>query len=171
MSDRTLLTKLKNHDEQAFNEAYLRYFRLLKHIALRILKTNDDADNVVHDTFLKMMDSLDSYTGKGSFVSWLCSITRNEALNLLEKNKRVSPLDETMEIASTEKGPDQQADDALVYEQIQALVTPEELEILSYRLYCELSFKEIASLTGMTTTACAKKYYAILSHIKKKIKL
>jgi hypothetical protein len=48
---------------------------------------------------------------------------------------------------------------------------PEELEILSYRLYCELSFKEIASLTGMTTTACAKKYYAILSHIKKKIKL
>ena len=59
-SERSLIKKLKEHDEEAFDEVYQKYFRLVKHVAYQILPSDMIADDIVQETFFKMYQNIDS---------------------------------------------------------------------------------------------------------------
>jgi RNA polymerase sigma-70 factor (ECF subfamily) len=68
----------------------------LYRLALKMLASSQDAEDVLQNTFLKAMQSLKSFQGRSSLSTWLYRIAVNEALMLLRKQRPEIPLADTL---------------------------------------------------------------------------
>ncbi|HYZ87046.1 MAG TPA: RNA polymerase sigma factor [Bryobacteraceae bacterium] len=91
-----LVEKAKAGDDQAFNELVNRYERRVYRMAKQITQSDEDAEDVLQESFLKAYTHLDSFQGQSKFYTWLVRIAVNEALMKLRKRKsdRTVSLDE-----------------------------------------------------------------------------
>jgi len=79
---------------------YEAYHRQAIGVAVRLLGSMDDAEDVVQDAFLAVWRSLDSYDpARGTVRTWLLSIVRNRALDVL-RSRRAHPMTALNEEAS-----------------------------------------------------------------------
>ncbi|MCU0431019.1 MAG: sigma-70 family RNA polymerase sigma factor [Cytophagaceae bacterium] len=75
---------LKSKDTQAFAYLYDQYGAAIYGIALRILKEEGPAEEVLQDAFLRCWDRFDEYNpNKGRLFTWMLNITRNLAIDVL----------------------------------------------------------------------------------------
>lgn len=92
----------KKGTRSAQKELYDRYVPVLYPIALRYMKTEHEAEDVLIMGFYKIFDKLDTYTGKGNFEGWMKRIIINEALMALRKktNMHLTVVDEAVHLSS-----------------------------------------------------------------------
>jgi len=74
-----------------------RYSRTIHGLIVRIIPSNEDAEELTQDTFLKAFRKLDTFKGDCSFSTWLFRIAYNTAVSATRKKKIIFPfIDETM---------------------------------------------------------------------------
>ena len=102
---KSLIEKLKQKDEEAFEIVYNEYEKLIYYIAFSITRNKENAEEVVQDTFLRMFNSIDNYTDKGKFKEWLTEIARNISKNKVTRDKEKNTIydDEIIGSAKSEK--------------------------------------------------------------------
>ncbi|MDH3243176.1 MAG: sigma-70 family RNA polymerase sigma factor [Saprospiraceae bacterium] len=66
---------------------YDRYAPVLFGICRRYIRQNEDAEDVLLETFYKIYSNIGQYGFKGSFEGWMKRIAINESLMFLRKNK------------------------------------------------------------------------------------
>lgn len=89
MDDLELISQVTHGDQKAFLVLYDRYSSRVYALALRILKDNMLAEEVVQDTFLKIWSRARQYlTERGSLQNWLLTIARRTALDRLRLESR-----------------------------------------------------------------------------------
>ena len=89
--------------EQAFRELYELVSPQLFAILLRILKRKDLAEEALQDALLSVWRNAASYTAeKGAPMTWLVSICRYRALDMLRRSQREVSLDPMLEAAADE---------------------------------------------------------------------
>lgn len=77
-ADKALARRLLRGDEAAFREVFDGFFPKLYRFALARLNGNEDeARDVVQETFCKAFERLDSYRAEASLYGWMCQICRN----------------------------------------------------------------------------------------------
>jgi RNA polymerase sigma-70 factor (ECF subfamily) len=83
-------------DAGAFSELVERYERKIYRLAKHITQNDEDAEDVLQESFMKAYTHLDSFQGDSKFYTWLVRIAVNEALMKLRKRKsdRTVSLDE-----------------------------------------------------------------------------
>lgn len=89
-----LLNRLKTDDtkEHAFKELLAIYKeRLYWHIR-NIVKSHDDADDVLQNTFIKVYRNIHSFNGDSKLYSWMYRIATNESLTHIKQNSKRSQL-------------------------------------------------------------------------------
>ena len=123
--------------------------------ALGIVHDLDRARDVVQDTFIRLYQQDREKVERG-LKTWLFTVCRNRALDVLRKEKRMVELaDEQAErIESGTAGPDTSADwDERVGQVMQALerLSDNQREVIRLKFQQGLSYKEISALTGLTT--------------------
>ena len=74
-------------DARAFSELVERYERKIYRLAKHITQNDEDAEDVLQESFLKAYTHLDSFQGDSKFYTWLVRIAVNEALMKLRKRK------------------------------------------------------------------------------------
>jgi RNA polymerase sigma-70 factor (ECF subfamily) len=67
---------------------YKRWRRYLFAVALSVLKNNQDAEDVLQESFLKVFKNLHTFTDGKSFKAWMAAIVKNTALSHLLLNKK-----------------------------------------------------------------------------------
>ncbi len=94
-----LVTRARTGDASAFNDLVRRYERKIYRLAKNITQNDEDAEDVLQDTFLKAYEHLSGFQGNSKFYTWLVRIAVNEALMKLRKRKtdRTVPLDEPVD--------------------------------------------------------------------------
>jgi RNA polymerase sigma-70 factor (ECF subfamily) len=113
-----LANQAKQGDHAALTELVSRYGRKIFRLARHITQNDQDAEDVLQDTFLKAYSRLDQFQGNSKFYTWLVRIAVNEALMRLRRRKgsHTVSLDEELEtgdgsipreIASEEDDPEQ----------------------------------------------------------------
>jgi len=113
-----LVTRAQRGDAGAFTELVNRYERRIFRLAKNITQSDEDAEDVLQESFLKAYEHLDGFQGQSKFYTWIVRIAVNEALMKLRKRKtdRTVSLDETIdtgeenivrEIAVWEDNPEQ----------------------------------------------------------------
>ena len=90
-----LVERAKAGDVAAFSELVTHYDRRVFRMAKQITQNDDDAEDVLQETFLKAYSHLDDFQGNSKFYTWIVRISVNEALMKLRKRRsdRTGPDD------------------------------------------------------------------------------
>ncbi len=99
--DEALVEKAKAGDLAAFEKLMGRYDRRVYSLALRILRHEQDAEDVTQQTFLSVVENLSSFRGESSFATWLMRIATYAALKVIRKRKGLDTV--SLEEATEEK--------------------------------------------------------------------
>lgn len=87
-TDDDLISRVRDGDGEAFAELTRRYSGKVFAISMSMLRNEQDALDVVQDTFLNVHRRLDSFRGDAAFSSWIRRITTNNALMKLRTRRR-----------------------------------------------------------------------------------
>jgi len=88
-ADRAIARKLLAGDEQSFREFFDSFFPKLYRFALVRLRGNqEEAKEVVQQTFCKAFEHLDAYRAEASLYGWMCQICRNTIMDLERRRQR-----------------------------------------------------------------------------------
>ncbi len=149
-----LQQRFSDGDETALAEAYGRWARLVRTIALRSLGGDDDAaDDITQAVFVSAWRSRHTYRpDQGSLSGWLIAITRRRIADLHASNARQRRiLDQATQYAETnpvDSPVDAVTDRVLIADEIANLGQPQR-RIMELAFYQDLTHNQIASLTGV----------------------
>lgn len=83
-----LLSALRRGEETAFERLVASHGARLRVTALRLLRNEDDANDVVQETFLSALKALDAFKGESGIGTWLHRIAVNAALMKIRSRRR-----------------------------------------------------------------------------------
>jgi RNA polymerase sigma-70 factor (ECF subfamily) len=85
--DKELVAQAQTGSLEAFETLTFRYERRVYSLAYRILRHEEDAQDVTQQTFLSVLENLDRFRGEASFSTWLLRIATHAALKVVRKRK------------------------------------------------------------------------------------
>ena len=150
----TLLTRARDGDAAAFEQLFRWFERPVFTLALRLTGQREEAQDVVQDTMLKLIDRLGDFRGDAPFWGWLRQVAVNEALMRLRRRGRLGPdaeFDEAALEAHETVLPPRAADAALLARALAAL--PDATRSVLWLYHAEgYTHEEIAALCGRTVS-------------------
>ena len=156
-----------------FEQIYTTYFR---DVYLYIRKmTNDEhiAEEITSETFFKAIKSIDSFRGDCDIRVWLCQIAKNCYFSYLKKADRTESID-NVEIAEQSSSFEEQLfrhDAAMQIQKILHDVSEPYKEVFMWRVYAELSFKQIGQIFGKSENWACVTYHRARNKIKEKLEV
>jgi RNA polymerase sigma-70 factor, ECF subfamily len=154
-SDAELLAGIARHDEASLAALYDRYHRLAFSLALRVVNDRGRAEDVVQDAFLSVWRKAGSFVeGRGSAKTWLTSIVRNRAIDVVRARRESDGDDEAVLLAIRDGAPSvvEQVTAGLDRDAIRAAITQlpsEQRQAIAMAYFEGLSHSEIAEATGL----------------------
>jgi RNA polymerase sigma-70 factor (ECF subfamily) len=133
------------------------------------------AEDIFQDTFIKVIESLRSgnYKEEGKFLPWVMRIAHNLCIDYFRKVKRKPSVVDSdgFDIFTVLKLNEDNAEETMIKDQAKSKVKdlinqlpPEQKEVVILRHYAEMSFKEIAAMTGVSiNTALGRMRYALIN--------
>jgi RNA polymerase sigma-70 factor (ECF subfamily) len=115
--------------------------------AMSIMRNEQDAKDIAHDSMLKVLKNLDRYSSEWRFTTWVMRIARNTAIDVIRKRRRQSwaPVPDMADCALLQ-------DEAMVHKQEAATVRqalsdlpPRYREVLELHHFRHLKYREIAT--------------------------
>jgi len=89
-----IIRRAKRGDMEAFEQIYVAYVDASYSLALRICGQPAMAEDIVQESFIKMMHKIDSYRAEGLFAGWLSRIVTHETIDRIKGNTKVHLLGE-----------------------------------------------------------------------------
>jgi len=178
-----LVAKAKAGDNSAFSELVEHYERRVFRMAKQITQNEEDAEDVLQETFLKAYSHLEDFQGNSKFYTWLVRIAVNEALMKLRKRRsdKTVPLDDPIdtgedvvvrEIAVWEDDPEQRYSrdelGTILDEAIQSL-KPAYRTVFVLRDIEELSIEEAAEALGLSISAVKSRLLRARLQLREKL--
>lgn len=151
---------------------YQRYFKDVYLFAYSLTKNQHIAEDITSETFLKAMNSLDSFEGKSDIKVWLFQIAKNSYYSYLRKNKRVvhkGELLQEIDSMNIEKRVMDSEVSIQAHRIIHALPEPYK-EVFSLRIFGELSYKQIGEIFGKTDNWACVTFYRARKKINEKMR-
>lgn len=158
-------------NERIFNQLVKDYSEQLWWHVRRMVGTQEDADDLLQEIFLKVWNALPSFRGESGLYTWIWRIATNETLNWLRKERvraalRFSSIDAEMERRI-------QADPFFNGTTAQrelmkavARLPEKQRQIFVMRWWDELSYDEISAITGTSVGALKASFHIAQKKIK-----
>ncbi|MDA1080160.1 MAG: RNA polymerase sigma factor [Gemmatimonadetes bacterium] len=152
--DPTLPVRAKHGDEQAFIGIVEFYYPRCLRFARNMIGSEQDAEEAVQDTFVRVHDSFSRFDEDSRFDPWLFRILANRCRTLMARNRRRQSLIEYGEIPiSASAEPEVGADWAEEVQVVLNSLPMEQREAFLLRHVEDLSYEDIAAMTGVGLSA------------------
>lgn len=137
--------KIKNRDEVAFEYIYNETKSAVYAVIIVIIKDHNLTEDIMQETYIKMIKSINSYNPKQKFKTWLLTIARNTAIDYYRKKKREDSVDiqENEYLFPVEKS---DVDNEYNANYLLSLLTEEEKEVIVLYAMEDYKHKEIAEI-------------------------
>jgi RNA polymerase sigma-70 factor (ECF subfamily) len=174
-SDRDLVLQARGGDHQAFRALVERYQRKIAALALGVLRSREDAVDVVQETFVKAYENLERFKGDSTFYTWLYRI----AMNLCVDHQRREARQGLVSIPLDDRGdapplpppqgprtdePFERAHDAEIASRVRTAIdelTPDHRAVILLREVEGLSYAEISEVLDCPKgTVMSRLHYA-----------
>lgn len=174
-TDEQLVAAYVGGDCKAFDTLLERYQSRLFAYILSIVKNTSEADDIFQETFMKVVTVLRSggYNETGRFAAWLWRVARNISIDYFRRKASLGEVssddspdcsllnEHSATQASVESVLSERELTAEVRDMIRRLPR-EQRQVVAMRFYAGRSFKEIASVTGVSiNTALGRMHYAM----------
>ena len=173
--DATLVQEYISGSEKAIEKLINRHqLRIFNYIKSKVLD-RDTAEDIFQDTFIKVIRTLKSgvYNEEGKFLPWVMRIAHNLVIDFFRKSNRIPTIENNDEydlfkfISDTTPNIERILFQDQLVKDLQNLILElpdDQKEVLTMRLYRDMSFKEIAENTNVSiNTALGRMRYAIIN--------
>ncbi|MHC4554462.1 MAG: RNA polymerase sigma factor [Planctomycetota bacterium] len=92
LDDATLIRQCQNGNLEAMSCLIVKYQDRIYNAILKICQNHDDAAELTQDTFVKVLENINSFRGKSSFYTWLFRVAVNHTLNYCKRRFKLSPV-------------------------------------------------------------------------------
>ena len=162
-NEKSLETLIKRHKQRIYSFIYSKVL------------DRDLTEDIFQDTFIKVIRTLKlgNYNEQGKFVSWVMRIAHNLVIDHFRKNKRIPKFENSydFDIFSVLSDSSLDAEKSLIKDQILndvkkliEYLPDDQKEVLKYRFYNDMSFKEISEKTGVSiNTSLGRIRYALIN--------
>lgn len=171
-SDSELIRKCKKGDPKSQALLYQRYAPMLMSISLRYTRNEEDAKDIMHDSFVKIFTNIDKIDENKPYVSWMKTIVINTAINAYRSKVRTGTTVDIDEVEATVGDVRVQHSDFLTRELLLKFIS--ELPD-GYRTVFNLfeidgySHLEISEMTGSSYSTVRSQLFKAKQSLKKKI--
>jgi RNA polymerase sigma factor (sigma-70 family) len=176
ISDYDLILRFIKGEQSCFEQLIHRHKnKVFAYISLYI-RDQALAEDIFQDTFLKVIQSVKSgkYSDKGRFLSWVMRIAHNLIIDHFRRIKQMNTISNDnyeSDLFNSKRFAEDNVEDEIVKKQIRldvrkmiSLLPDDQREVIILRHYAELSFKEIADITGVSiNTALGRMRYALIN--------
>jgi RNA polymerase sigma factor (sigma-70 family) len=157
-----------------FEQIYNTYFKSVYRYIRKLSGDEHIAEEITSETFLKAMKSIGDFRGECDMRVWICQIAKNTYYSYLKKSNRITSVDET-ELQSIVDP------NALIEEQIGIQDEAQQIrkilhtmpdpykEVFMWRVFGELSFKEIGNLFNKTDNWACVTYHRARNMIQSRL--
>ena len=164
-----IIRRILEGDRQAYALLVEEYKSPIYNLAYRMTGNPEDAADLTQDVFIRAYTYLWRYNPRKKFFTWLYTIALNTIKNHIKKNKqykntRSSDLEERQ---LSEKQNSSEAQDINIY---LSELDVETRALIIMKYVQELSFEEIAQITGKSISAVKMRIYRGLESLRKTIK-
>jgi RNA polymerase sigma factor (sigma-70 family) len=175
-----VVAKAKKNDSAALEQLYSSSHDMAYFTAVSIVKNEQDALDVVQDSYITAFSKLDTLKDNALFIGWLKTIVANNCKNLL-KRKNPMLFSSEEEEANTLENIEEQSEDFLPASYIEQSVKREKvMDIINelsdvqkatilFHYYDELSIKEIAQAMDCTESTVTSRISYAKKHIKTEV--
>lgn len=181
--EQALVERARAGDAEAFTRLVEKYERKIYRLAKHITQNDEDAEDVLQESFMKAYSNLDSFQMQSKFYTWLVRIAVNEALMKLRKRKsdRTVSLDEphetdedtvTREIAVWDDDPEKRYSQEELREILERAIDtlkPGFRTVFMLRDIEELSTEETAEALGISVPAVKSRLLRARLQLREKL--
>lgn len=160
---------LQDSNARAFETLMKRYTSQVYGASMRLMKDEDNAQEVTQMAFIQAYKQLDSWRGE-NFGAWVTIIANHIALRMLEKEKRrqTEPLDENVD--TPDENYDEQKEQQLQALEAALAQLPEaDRQIIQWHYYENIPLQTVAQRLGQTENNVKVRLFRIRERLKKKI--
>ena len=180
MPDEELVARTMGGDVDSFNQLVLRWERPIYALAYRVIGREEDARDVVQETFLRAFRSIGGFRGQAKFSSWIYRIALNLCRDWMRKQKRTPVLQapegvDVIELAA-DTGPTESIEDLVarrtmseVVARAMAQLPEEQRTAIILKEYQGLTFQEIADLQGCPLSTVKTRLYQGLQVVRREL--
>ena len=113
ITDEEAIGRVRRGETSSYEVLATRYHQRLHRLAQKVLRSDADAEDAVQGAHLRALINIDQYEGRSSYLTWMSSITINEALGQMRRRKGLVEVGEEQidSIRSSMRDPEQQAID------------------------------------------------------------
>ena len=172
MDDTELISKVANGDQRAFLALYDRYSDRVYALALRMLRNQMLAEEVVQDAFLKLWSRAGQYlTERGPLLIWLLTIARRTALDRLRLESRRPTLSDgndpelAWELTPEPESTSEEARWHSLYLAVRSL-PEDQRSVIELAYYQGLSHSEIAETLNLPLGTVKTRLRAAMHHLR-----
>jgi len=172
-----LIQQTLDGDVKSFEKIVVTYNAMVYTLAYRVLKNREEAEEIAQDVFIKIYQSLKNFNMKSKLSTWIYRITYNTSINKFKSQKRrieTTEIDRYAEFNNSSL-PDAYHDisekekQKVINDSILKLPETDRIIITLY-YYEELSVKEIAEITEMSTQNVKIKLFRSRQKLYKELK-
>ena len=160
-----LFNKLKEGDKEALKEIYNKCNKIVYSIAFSILKNRDNSEDIVQIVFMKIMNMSKDLLPIKNEMSWIYSLTKNETLNYIRKQKDLVNIEEAYFLLEEDKEIEKIIEKDS-YNNLIKKLPEKDREIISLKILSNMSFREISNLLNMPIGTVQWRYYTSLHSLK-----
>ena len=157
--------ELRTKDVYIFNEFYRKYNKVVYGIAFSILKNIQNTEDVVQIVFSKIYELDSEKYPTSNEASWIYTLTKNEAISYIRKNKANVNLRDLYEVEDSDYYIEKiMSKDS--YNRVISNLNEIDREIISLKILSDLTFEQISEFLGIPASTVKWRYYKAIHSIK-----
>ncbi len=181
--DDELIKSAREGDQRAYWRLVNRYQKTVYHVAYKIVRNEETAEDIAQETFMKAFTALASYKSEFRFSTWLCKIAANTSIDHLRK-KRIHALSLDREIDTGDGTVEFEVADYSFHPERELVAKQQRLsideainslseryrQVILYRHRDDKSYEEIAELLNVPVGTVKARIFRARELLKKSLK-
>lgn|SRR5690554_210924 len=160
------IERIANYDKDALAGLYHMTSASVYSFALSLLKNIQDAEDVLHDTYLQVYKTAASYKSMNKPLAWILTIARNLSLMKLRNRKKIVDSKPQDWNSAFEAIPSVTAEDRLVLVSCMDKLTDEERQIIMLNTVSGYKHREVAGFLKIPLSTALSKYHRAIKKLR-----
>ena len=159
-------------DTSAFDEIMIRYERQIYRVCYRFVEHREDAMDLAQDVFVKAFEHLPTFRRESTLKTWLYRIAINHCLNHVKKHSQefVQVTEFTSSTKSSAQAELEHQEQRQRFRRLVKRLPPKQKAILELRVNEQLSYEEIAKISGRSVSTIKASVFFALEKLRKFVK-
>ena len=166
LSDLELVQAIKKGDSKALDELLELYIPQLNAFFHYIHVPEDSVEDLIQETFERMITKIDSFDENKRFSTWLMTIGRNLYIDQYRRKIKSEEIVFEEEQNNSLNDPEKEVVGKISVEELLKNLSDKEKFLIEMRVFKQMPFADISEVTGETETSLRSRFFRTLSHLR-----